>query len=114
MKMMMKTFKFEVSVESIPYSVDTVKELFGKGASYNSDYPENVLAQETILELMQDAIVSVLDSKISLMARSKIGLDITKLTDSDKGLWDYLENKEAMYRKIKASVKPLTVPKENK
>lgn len=101
----MKKFYYQIEVEEIPYSPYTVEQLFGKGAKYNPDYSEDCIARETICDLIKDAIISVLKSKMDFISRKKCDSD--KLVGPDKQMWDYFCEKEARYRKIESTIKPL-------
>lgn len=101
----MKKFYYQIEIEDVPYTSDTVEELFGKGATYNSDYSEDSIAREFLCEFIKDAICSVLDSKMNFIMRKKV--DAENLVGADKQFWDYLCAKESRYRKIESSIKPL-------
>lgn len=100
----MKKFKFELEIEDIPYSPETVKQLFGQEAEYNADYPEHVMASEKIHDLIRDAIQQVLHLKMLFFTQNKIDR-IETLTEPNKSFWEYLCRKESEYLKIEKTVK---------
>lgn len=99
-----KTFKFQLEVEDVPYAPDTVEALFGQGATYNPDFPEHVMASETIDELLKDAVCHVLIMKMNFLCQHKVE-DTAKLTGNNKYFWEHLCRKEERYRQIAASLK---------
>lgn len=101
-----KKFSYQVDVDAVPLNSDTTEYYFGKGATFNPDYPEDTFGQDILFDMVKDAITYVLQAKSSYLAR-------TKLTDeqlSSDHFWQHLEEKEKQYRQIEKSIKRL--PKE--
>lgn len=99
-----KTYKFQVEIEAVPYTPETVEGLIGKGATYIDDYPEYVQAAEIMGDLLKDAICSVLEAQSNFLVQHKVQ-DVNKLEGSDKLFWQHLQDKEALYRRIEKTVK---------
>ncbi len=106
-KLPVKPFKFQVEVEDVPYNKDTYQDLYGVDAGFMDDYPENVCATEVMYEMVKDAICEVLEAKMRFIVQHKIQ-DVDTLTGQDKMFWDYLCRKEDRYRKIEATIKPVS------
>ncbi len=53
-----KRFVFEVVVDDIPHTEDTVEYAFGEGAYFNDDFPIYTHALEILGQALHDAVVS--------------------------------------------------------
>lgn len=101
-----ETFSFQIDVEAVPYIPETVKCFFGEGVKYDPKIPENWEAWEFVGEMVKDAICHVLEAKCNFICQNKIE-DETKLEGRNKEFWAWLEEKEARYRKIEKTIKPM-------
>ena len=99
----MKTFKYEIEVNGIEYSSETVESLFGKGAIYEPDFREDCIAGEVLYDAFKYAIQFLMESKMNLLIKTKISPD--KMTPEDKAYWNYLEDKIKKYEEIRDSIK---------
>jgi hypothetical protein len=102
-----KTFSYQVDVTAVPYQPETVEHIYGTGAKHNQDYPEDILGREIMFDMVRDAITYVLQAQSFFLSRNKIA-DTEKLEGADKEFWRHLQEKEAQYRQMEQTIKPLS------
>ena len=100
-----KVFPFKLEVEAVPYGPETVEYLFGEGATYITDYPEDTMARDIVFEMVKDAITYCLEAKMDFLAKTK--KEPEDMNERDKAFWDHLEGKEKQYRKIEQTIRPI-------
>lgn len=100
-------FVFEISVDAYPHNEATAKKLLG--GAYNSDFPVQTHANESISIALREAYVACLNAEMDHLERCQCGeKDMDAL---DKGTRKYLKEKTADVKAIMQSLKFVRVEK---
>lgn len=101
----MKRFTYQIQLDDIEYSPETVEEIYGKGSSYNPDFREDSLALETLGSLFQDAIGHSLMMTTSFLAEEKPPENEKEWTERQRSYFQYLKRKRLLYEAIQKTLK---------
>jgi hypothetical protein len=88
---MEKPFKFQITVDAHPTN--------------NPPWPEYTHAAEIASDMITAAIMNTLNSKMIFISQNKIQ-DVKSLTGRDKDYWEWLDQKQKLYEKIRRSLTP--------
>jgi hypothetical protein len=94
-----KKFVYEIAIEAIPHTADTVEEALGTDY-FNPDFGIDVHASMELGELFKDAICQCLMIKLRAAASGE---------KHDKQLMEYEDKKFKLYCKLQESIKLVRV-----
>lgn len=98
MKGHFKTFFYEIGIEEVEHSKETVEWAFGEGAAYLPEYGADVHAREILHSMIQDAITHNLEAQMDLLSRSH-------LSPSDKRVIKSYKERIEIYKKMAGKFK---------
>jgi len=93
-----KTFFYEIGIEEVEHSEETVKWAFGEDATYLSGYGEDVHAREFLHSMIQDAIRHNYEMQMQI-------LTTPHLTPRDKRSVKSYKEKIEQYKKLATKFK---------
>jgi hypothetical protein len=96
-----KKFVFEVSVEAVPHTEETCKEIYGGG--YNPDFPISTHAGMLIGEVLKDAVCGCIRAEMKHLSSCKC--EIKDMTETQRDYHRYLKKKTAVAEYVRDSLK---------
>ena len=96
---MNKKFTYNISWEDLPHTQETVQEAFGTDY-FNSDFPIDTHAIESISNLFQDAIAQCISFKLHALANENL---------TSKDFIKYQDEKIKFYEKVRDSLKLVSI-----
>jgi len=95
-------FVFEISIDAIPHTSETVEYVFG-GKFYNPDFGIQTHASEKVFTVLNDALCGFLHAELKHLAECKC--EVEDMNENQKRFYDYLHRKTKSAEVVRDSMK---------
>lgn len=102
MSLKTKKFVFEISIDAVPHTPETAKEIYGSDY-FNSDFGIQSHASELMYEVLKDALAHCMWLEIKHMV--KCGCDPDEMNETDRNYHDYIQKKTRVVEEVIESYK---------